>query len=262
MFRVSNFMDNPEVVTTLAQSGPFKVVAYDHDYSVHPSYAATAYFSEQMNVLKRQVVCNVGMANGGVTVQKGAMQWMAGNVEATTGIKGAGDLVAKTLRGKVTGESAIKPEYVGNGLLVLEPTYKHLLLVNLGQEWGSGIVLEDGLFLACESCLKHRTVMRNNFSSAVAGGEGLFNLCIEGNGTLVLESPVPREELIEVSLENDVLKVDGSYAVAWSPSLSFSVERSGKTLIGSAASDEGLVNVYRGTGKVLLATVRTVGKRG
>ena len=55
---------------------------------------------------------------------------------------------------------------------------------------------------------------------------------------------------------NDVLKVDGNMAIAWSGSLDFTVERSGKTLLGSAASGEGLVNVYRGTGKVLLAPVR------
>ena len=44
-------------------------------------------------------------------------------------------------------------------------------------------------------------------------------------------------------------------AVAWSGTLDFTVERSGQSLIGSAASGEGLVNVYRGTGKVLLAPV-------
>jgi len=54
---------------------------------------------------------------------------------------------------------------------------------------------------------------------------------------------------------NDVLKVDGNFAIAWSGSLEFTVERSGKTLIGSAASGEGLVNVYRGTGKVLMAPI-------
>ena len=53
-------------------------------------------------------------------------------------------------------------------------------------------------------------------------------------------------------LENDVLKIDGNMAIAWSDSLDFTVERSGKSLIGSAASGEGLVNVYRGTGKVLM----------
>ena len=68
-----------------------------------------------------------------------------------------------------------------------------------------------------------------------------------------MESKVQREELIEVELQDDVLKVDGSFAIAWSNSLNFTVERTTKTLIGSAASGEGLVNVYRGTGKVLMA---------
>ena len=44
-------------------------------------------------------------------------------------------------------------------------------------------------------------------------------------------------------------------AVAWSSTLQFTVERSGKTLIGSASSGEGLVNVFRGTGKVLMSPV-------
>ncbi len=97
--------------------------------------------------------------------------------------------------------------------------------------------------------------MRSNLSSAVAGGEGLFNLGISGSGVLCVESYSPREELIEITLQNDVLKIDGNMAIAWSGSLEFTVERSGKSLIGSAASGEGLVNVYRGTGKVLMAPV-------
>ena len=64
------------------------------------------------------------------------------------------------MRGKVTGESAIKPEYTGQGLLVLEPTYKHLLLIDL-DEWNNSIVLDDGLFLACDASLKHKAVMRS-----------------------------------------------------------------------------------------------------
>ena len=182
------------------------------------------------------------------------MQWTVGNVNANTGVKGVGDLFSKALRGSVTGESAIKPEYTGDGLLVLEPTYKHILLINTA-DWGGSIVLDDGLFLACESKLKHNAVMRSNLSSAALGNEGLFNLGLTGNGVVCIEAPCPKEELIEIVLENDVLKVDGNMAIAWSGSLEFTVERSGKSLIGSAASGEGLVNVYRGTGRVLLAPV-------
>ena len=71
----------------------------------------------------------------------------------------------------MTGESAIKPEYTGDGILVTEPTYRYILLEDLN-DWNGSIVLDDGLFLASESTLKHKAVMRSNFSSAVAGGRG------------------------------------------------------------------------------------------
>ena len=252
MYQIKNFMENDDV-KVIDSLGAFSVVEYQRDLSVMPETAMEAFYASQMNVRKRQVVCDVSKSN--VTVQAGAMQWMVGNVKATTGIKGVGDLFGKAVRGSVTGESAIKPEYTGDGTLVLEPTYQHILLLDLSK-WNGSVVLDDGLFLACESSLKHKAVMRSNLSSAVAGNEGLFNLGIQGNGIVCLESPCPKEELVEVTLDKDVLKVDGNFAIAWCGSLEFTVERSGKSLLGSAASGEGLVNVYRGTGKVLLAPVR------
>ena len=248
MYQISNFTDNDDV-KILSERGAFQVVEYQRDLSVTPDSAITAYYSAQMNVRKRQLVCYLDRAH--VTIQAGAMQWMLGNVSATTGIKGVGDFFGKAVRGKATGESAIKPEYTGDGILVLEPTYRHLILMDAA-DWGGAVVLDDGLFLACESTLQHKAVMRSNISSAVAGGEGLFNLSLMGSGVFCIESDCPREELIEITLQNDVLKVDGNYAIAWSKSLEFTVERSGKSLIGSAASGEGLVNVYRGSGKVLM----------
>ena len=248
MFRISNFTDNDDV-RVLDSAGPFTVIEYMRDLSVSPSDAEKAYFCHAMNVRKRQVVCDLSKAN--VTLQSGAMQWTVGNVNATTGLKGVGDFFGKAVRGKMTGEGTIKPEYTGDGVLVLEPTYKHLILLDV-EDWNGSVVLDDGLFLACDSSLKHKAVMRSNFSSAVAGGEGLFNLSLNGSGVFCIEAECPKEELVEIILENDVLKIDGNYAIAWSAGLEFTVERSGKSLIGSAASGEGLVNVYRGTGKVLM----------
>lgn len=228
MYQIKNFMENDDV-KVIDSLGAFSVVEYQRDLSVMPETAMEAFYASQMNVRKRQVVCDVSKSN--VTVQAGAMQWMVGNVKATTGIKGVGDLFGKAVRGSVTGESAIKPEYTGDGTLVLEPTYQHILLLDLSK-WNGSVVLDDGLFLACESSLKHKAVMRSNLSSAVAGNEGLFNLGIQGNGIVCLESPCPKEELVEVTLDKDVLKVDGNFAIAWSGSLEFTVERSGKSLLG------------------------------
>lgn len=252
MFKIENYTNNDDI-KVLNQCGPFQVIEYQRDLSVLPENAMMAYYCDAMNVRKKQVICDLSVSP--ITLQAGAMQWMVGDVKATTGIKGVGDFVKKIGRGAVTGEDAIKPEYKGTGKIVLEPTYKHIVLLDLA-DWNESVVLDDGLFLACEAHLKHKTVMRSNFSSTVAGNEGLFNLGIEGRGVVCLESQTPREELVEITLENDVLKIDGNLAVAWSGSLDFTVERAGKSLVGSAASGEGLVNVYRGTGKVLIAQVK------
>ena len=235
-----------------AKKGSFSVLESLRDESVSPWNATTAYFMEKMGVRRRQIVAELNGENTIVT-QSGAMQWIVGNISATTGVKGAGDFLGKMVKGAVTKESGIKPEYSGNGYMILEPTYKYLILQDVA-EWGpAGVAVEDGMFLACEGTVNRNIVARKNISSAILGGEGLFNLNLSGNGIVCLESNVPMEELIEVELNNEELKIDGNLAVCWSANLEFTVERTTKTLIGSAASGEGLVNVYRGTGKVLMS---------
>ncbi len=238
------------IVKTL---GNFSVLEYRSDVSVSSYNAATEYFMKEMGVRRRQVVVNMDGSNTAV-LQAGAMQWTAGNIKLTTDVKGVGDFMGKMFKGAVTKESAVKPKYSGNGLLVLEPTYKYIILKDVSQ-WQSGLVVEDGMFLACDGTVKHSISARKNLSSAVLGGEGIFNLSLGGTGVVALESNVPEDELIEIELENDELRIDGDMAVCWSNSLSFTVEKATKSFIGSAASGEGFVNVYRGTGRVLMAPV-------
>ena len=234
--------------------GNFHVLEYVQDASVSPMNAMNEYFMSKMNVRRRQVVIDIDKDHSAI-IQAGAMQWMGGNVRATSGVKGIGDFLGKAIKGAVTKETAVKPEYVGEGCLVLEPTYKYIILADIGK-WGpAGMTIEDGMFLACDANVNSKVVARKNLSSAVLGGEGLFNLSLQGNGVAALESNVPEDELIEVILENDELKIDGNLAVCWSSNLEFTVERSTKTLVGSAVSGEGLVNVYRGTGRVLMCPV-------
>lgn len=251
MYKINNFFENDDIFVT-QDLGAFRVAEYKRDLSVTRKTAQQEYFAAQMGVRLKQLVCDLSVSP--VTLQQGAMQWMVGDVNASTGIKGVGDFFNKSLRSSVTSESAVKPEYHGTGTLVLEPTYKYIILLDV-RDWNGAVVLEDGYFLACESSLDHKTVARSSLSSAVAGGEGLFNLGLHGEGVVALESPVAKNELIEVELDNDELRIDGSFAIAWSSSLKFTVERTTKSLIGSAASGEGLVNVFRGSGKVLMAPV-------
>lgn len=251
MYQIKNFLDNDDIKVT-QKRGNIRVVEYLKDLSVNPFSCTTQYFAAKMNVRKKQVL--IALDNDSYITNAGAMQWTLGNVEAQSDVKGVGDFLGKTLKGAVTKESAVKPRYSGSGLLMLEPTYKHILIEDVS-EWGSGLVLDDGMFLACQSTVSNNVVMRSNLSSAVLGNQGLFSLKLSGQGLAVLESPVPREELIEIELKDDVIKIDGNFAVAWSDTLNFTVEKSGKSLLGSAVSAEGFVNVYRGTGRILVAPV-------
>ncbi|MBO4293358.1 MAG: AIM24 family protein [Clostridia bacterium] len=248
---IRNFTNEDRKI--VKQMGNFSILEYVKDLSVSPYNATAQYFMSQMNVRRRQVVAKLN--GNSITLQAGALQWMTGNIKVETNVKGAGDFIGKMFKGAVTGESAVKPVYTGNGIVVLEPTYKYLILCDVGSWGNSGVTIEDGMFLACDNNVDIGITHRKNISSAVLGNEGIWNVNLKGNGIAVLESNVPEEELIEIELNNEELKIDGRQAVCWTTSLDFTVERTTKTLIGSAASGEGLLNVYRGTGKVLMSPV-------
>ncbi len=251
--KVNNWIgDNRKVIS---QKGMFKVIEHQKDLSVGSSTAQTAYFSSQMNVRLRQVEITLDGTNT-VKTQAGAMQMIIGNVEMNTGVTSAKGFLGSMVKAAVTNETAVKPEYAGNGQVILEPTYKHIILQDVA-DWGNGgLVIEDGMFLSSEGTVVHKVVENTqSLGTALISGEGLYNLCFTGSGVVALESYVPLEELVEYELENDVLKVDGNMAVCWSGSLSFSVEKATSGLLGSMASGEGLVNVYRGTGKVWVSPV-------
>lgn len=249
MYNIKNLLNNQNI-KVVAEQGKIKILEHQKDLSVQPESAFIEYFAAHMNVRKRQVF--VTLNDESFKISAGKMQWTIGSVEASSDVKGVGDFLGKAIKGAVTNESAVKPVYKGTGYLMLEPTYKHIIVEDIS-EWPDGIVLEDGMFLGCDGTVAHSITARSNLSSAVFGKEGIFNLKLTGTGLAALESPVPKEELIEIELTNDQIRIDGSYAIAWSGSLDFTVEKATKSLIGSAISGEGLVNVYKGTGKVLMA---------
>jgi uncharacterized protein (AIM24 family) len=249
--RVNNLVnDNVKVID---QEGIFSVLEHTTDLSqFSAAEAINKYYMSKQNIRKRQL--KIDLNNQAVRLQKGAMQWMGGQIELTTGAKGLGGLLGGALRGAATGEGAVIPRYFGTGVVVGEPTQKHIFLVDITQS-PEGVVIADGLFYACEENIKLDVEVVKSVSGAIAGNQGLFNMRLTGKGVAAMESPIPFSELVQIDLEHsDILKVDGSFAIMWDGSITMTVERSGKTLVGSAMTGEGLVNVYKGVGSVYLAT--------
>lgn len=250
----TNFFENTDARRITAQRGPFAVLEFERDISVSPEMAQLAYFASEMNVRKRQLIAK--LQNGsGLLAQAGEMQLMVGQIEAETNVKGPGDFFKKFVGSRVSGETVIKPHYYGDGLLVLEPTFRYIVLEEVS-DWEGGLTIEDGMFLAAEDTVDMHISARSNVSSLLLGREGIFNTTLTGRGIAALESSVPAEEIMVINLVDDEVRIDGNMAIAWSETLDFTVEKTTATLVGSFASGEGFVNVYRGTGRVYVAPVR------
>ena len=69
MISLNNLANNPNM-TAIANKGVFTVFEHQKDMSVSPAYASVAYFMHEMNVRKRQVLCNLN--NSAVRIQAGA----------------------------------------------------------------------------------------------------------------------------------------------------------------------------------------------
>lgn len=209
--------------------------------------AQQMYFMEKQNIRARQIA--IYLENDSVEIEPGAMSYFKGNLEMVSGVT-AGNVLGRVFSSMTTGEAIAQPKYKGTGMLVLEPSFKHFLVLELDDE---EIIVDKGMFYCAQGGVNVKPIMQKNVSSALLGGEGIFQMSLSGKGIVVLECAVPVCEIDVVELNNETLKVDGNFAVLRSGNISFTVERSAKTLVGSAVSGEGLVNVYRGTGSVWLA---------
>ena len=248
---VKNFVGDNDNIITLEEKGPFKVIEYEKDLSVAPEEAVEKYYSSKMKVRPRQLIADLSKTSG-IYLQAGSMQWMSGANKLSADVDGIKDLGKKFLKAAATGETLAKPEYSGDGFVVSEQTYKHLILLNM-DEWDNSITIDDGLFLAAEKSIGLSVERRSDLSSAIAAAN-LFFTTLNGDGYVCLESDIPMEELIIIEITNDTVTIDGPLAIAWTSGLQFKGERSEKSFVDSALS-ESLVNVFRGTGKILMAPV-------
>lgn len=232
----------------------FQVIVWDElKGGSNTNHALMTYFMKESNIKMKML--RVLLNNSSAKLEAGALYYMQGDVEMTAKLGGVVGFGKKMFGGMATNETAIKPLYKGTGEIYTEPSFGHFALLTLENE---EIIVDDGVFYACEGDVEVGVAAQKNVSSALLGNESLFQTKIKGSGLVALEIPVPECELVKVTLNNDVLKVDGNFALLRSGDISFTVEKSTKSIIGSAASGEGLLNVYKGTGEVWLAPTLAV----
>jgi uncharacterized protein (AIM24 family) len=212
------------------------------------SNAAAIYYANQLGTKLKQI--KITLKNGEAITESGALQYLHGNItieNKSGGMAGLGKAVLKSL---VTNETIFRPRYSGTGTIYLEPTFGHYLIYPLN---GEELIVDKGLYACSEGAITVGVATQKNLSAGMAGGEGWFQTKVSGRGICVFVLPVPMENVRCVELHNETLQVDGSFALMRTGNISFSVEKSTKGILGTVTSGEGLLQTFRGTGKVWLA---------
>ncbi|MCU0526409.1 MAG: AIM24 family protein [Elainella sp. Prado103] len=252
-------MNNPEkklpfqVVETVTRGGTtFELLEY-----APLAGSETMAIAEQIYTLNRAGVrlrqLRIRLNNDAVRTEPGVLQFMKGRLEMESST-GAGSGMEGFLKGALaaarTGETLFKPLYRGSGELYLEPTFGHYWLMQLNN---NTLYADQGLFCCCEDSVKVSAHKVESFSARVAGGEGRYQTKVSGSGIVVLRIPVPKSEIIELTLDNETLQVDGSFALLRTAEVQFTVEKASNSFLGAMTSGEGLLQTFRGTGRVWIA---------
>jgi len=179
-----------------------------------------------------------------VMIEAGAMHYMRGLIEMEAHLPSVGGF----LKSKLTGEKAVRPRYRGSGEIYLEPTFGECHILKLeGEQW----IIDQGAFLAAEAGVDVG-IFTNKATAGLFGGEGFFQTRVGGRGMVLILAPGPIQR---IDLVEERLVVDGSFAVARSPGLEYSVGKAAKGLLSTLASGEGIVSTFQGTGTILISPV-------
>lgn len=223
------------------------------------SVAEQMYTIRKAGVRLRQL--RVRLSSDAVRTEPGALQFSKGRIEmeSSTGAGGGlGGLMRGALAAARTGETLFKPLYRGTGELYLEPTFGHFWMMQLDNET---LYADQGLFFCCEDSVKVEAHKVESFSARVAGGEGRYQTKVSGSGLAVFRIPVPRAEIVAMSLQDETLQVDGSFALLRTGDVVFTVEKASNSYMGAVTSGEGLLQTFRGTGTVWIAPTQPLYER-
>ena len=248
-----NIQNKLTMLSEMRNDSKFQILEFDRlEGATDVGTALGLQIMNDSGIKLRQV--RIILEDSSVKLESGALSYMKGEIEIKTKTGGVVGLGKKFLNSKLTGETMFKPTYEGTGEIFLEPSFGHFALIELEDE---EIIVDDGLFYACEEDVEVGAAMQKSVSSMLFGNEGIYQTSISGSGIVVLEIPVPESEIFKCKLFNDTLNVDGNFAVLRTSNIKFTVEKS-SSLIGSVTNGEGLLNVYSGTGEVWLLPTMSI----
>lgn len=215
--------------------------------------AESLFFSNQSGMHLKMV--HITINNSHIRIEPSALYFMKGKLQMQTST--GGGVMKGLARKMLAGESFFVNEIHGTGEIYLEPTFGHFFLHKIEENEG-GVIVDKSYFYGGTAGLDISSVLQKNVSSALFGGEGLFQTLIKGTGVVIIYSPVPVEEIMRYELSGDKLSVDGNFAIMRSEKINFRAEKSSKSWAATSVSGEGLLQTFEGNGYIWIAPTQGV----
>ncbi|MDR1713600.1 MAG: TIGR00266 family protein [Coriobacteriales bacterium] len=190
-------------------------------------------------------------------IAHGSMIYRTAGVELNAQLNaqgsGLGKLVKAVGRSITSGESMFITQVVCNapgGLVAIAPNLPgQIVQLDVGAHQYR---LNDRVFLAMDSTVNYQ-MQRQSVGRAFLGGTGgFFVMSTQGQGRVLVNA---YGSVVELNLDNaQGFAIDNGHVVAWEQSLNYEIQlQSG--LFGSIGTGEGVVNIFNGSGKVLIQTL-------
>jgi uncharacterized protein (AIM24 family) len=193
------------------------------------------------------------LEKGTVFVKPGLLNYMVGDIRIELVKRNPIREFFKAVFSKVRASPYVI--YKGSGEIFLEPTFGQLFLLFIR---GEDVIVDRDMFCAAEDSVKINRIKMDNLATTLWGGEGTYQIKLNGRGWCLLRSNIPLEEIRRYTLEDDKLTVDGNFAILRKGGIKFTVERSHRSLFGSFRTGEKLLQTFSGTGEVWIVPTEPV----
>ncbi len=193
-----------------------------------------------------------------VIAEAGAMLYMEEDIDFQTKM-GDGSEANQSIMGKLfqagtrllTGESLFMTHFTNRGygkkkVAFAAPYPGTVMPVDLGRISGNELIVQKDGFLCAAVGTSMKIHFNQRLGSGLFGGEGFILQKLRGDGLAFIHAG---GVVIERRLNNEMLRVDTGCVVAFEPSLSFDIQRSG-----------GLKSMVFGGEGMFLATLRGTGR--
>lgn len=190
-----------------------------------------------------------------VKIERGSMVYKRDvelNGKLNSNSQGLGGLMGAIGRSITSGESMFITEAIGQtndseiGISPSNIGKIEKLVVGKGVQYR----LNTGAYLASDDNVSYNMVRQNISKAFFSGTGGLFVMETSGSGDILIAS---FGDIMELEVTPDKpLVVDNSHVLAWSYDLDYTIDIASGTF--GFKTGEGLVNTFRGSGKVLIQT--------